>query len=150
MRTSKIGRVLLKEELPIARMLLRIALSASLLSAVADRFGLWGAPGQPTVAWGSFSKFLTYTAVLNPWCPVSLIPILGWFVSIAETLLGIGLLVGFRLRLVAQLTSVMTMLFALAMTFNLGVHAPLNYSVFVCSAATFLLSAVAEIDSEQT
>jgi hypothetical protein len=30
--------------------------------------------------------------------------------------------------------------FAAAMTFVLGVHAPLNYSVFVFSAASFLLA----------
>ena len=30
---------------------LRIALGISFLSAVADRFGLWGAYGQPNVAW---------------------------------------------------------------------------------------------------
>jgi thiosulfate dehydrogenase (quinone) large subunit len=30
---------------------LRIALAISFLSAVADRFGLWGAYGQPNVAW---------------------------------------------------------------------------------------------------
>jgi hypothetical protein len=40
---------------------LRIALGISFLSAVADRFGLWGAYGQPNVAWGDFSRFVAYT-----------------------------------------------------------------------------------------
>ena len=31
---------------------LRVALAAGFLSAVADRFGLWGMPGTPGVAWG--------------------------------------------------------------------------------------------------
>jgi hypothetical protein len=42
---------------------LRIALGISFLSAVADRFGLWGAYGQPNVAWGEFSRFVAYTLV---------------------------------------------------------------------------------------
>jgi hypothetical protein len=31
----------------IAPLLLRLALGVTLLSAVADRFGIWGPPGQP-------------------------------------------------------------------------------------------------------
>ena len=37
---------------------LRIALGISFLSAVADRFGLWGAYGQPNVAWEIFLVLL--------------------------------------------------------------------------------------------
>ena len=33
---------------------LRCALGLGFLSAVADRFGLWGAFGQPNVEWGNF------------------------------------------------------------------------------------------------
>jgi len=40
---------------------LRFALGLSFLSAVADRFGLWGQFGQPNVAWGTFSRFVEYT-----------------------------------------------------------------------------------------
>jgi hypothetical protein len=35
----------------IAPLLLRLALGVTLLSAVADRFGIWGPPGAATVAW---------------------------------------------------------------------------------------------------
>ena len=48
-----------------ARWFLRIALAAGFLSAVADRFGLWGPPGTPGVAWGNWSEFLDYVAALN-------------------------------------------------------------------------------------
>ena len=44
---------------------LRLALGLSFLSAVADRFGLWGAFGQPNVSWGSFARFIAYTGKLN-------------------------------------------------------------------------------------
>ena len=47
---------------------LRYALGLGFLSAVADRFGLWGAFGQPNVEWGNFSRFLEYTHTLNWYC----------------------------------------------------------------------------------
>ena len=47
---------------------LRCALGLGFLSAVADRFGLWGAFGQPNVEWGNFSRFLEYTHSLNLVC----------------------------------------------------------------------------------
>ncbi|MGA3106940.1 MAG: hypothetical protein ABSD53_20850 [Terriglobales bacterium] len=82
----------------VAEVLLRLGLSSGLLSAVADRFGLWGHRGTPQVAWGTFRNFLAYTKTLNPWCPPSLVPVLGWSATSAELVLGIALLVGFRLR----------------------------------------------------
>jgi hypothetical protein len=43
-----------------ATVLLRIGIGVAFLSAVADRFGLVGAFGQPNVDWGNFSRFLEY------------------------------------------------------------------------------------------
>ena len=132
----------LPKDLRYATLLLRIAIGVGLLSAVADRFGLWGAPGQPSVAWGTFGRFLAYAAVLNPWCPTVLLPTLGWLVTITELGLGIAALANFRLRLTALLTALLTTTFAIAMTWTLGVHAHLNYSVFTFSAGSYLMSAV--------
>jgi hypothetical protein len=42
---------------------LRLALGFSFLSAVADRFGLWGAYGQPHVAWGDFARFVATESI---------------------------------------------------------------------------------------
>jgi len=36
----------------------RLALGVSFLSAVADRFGLWGVYGQPNVSWGNYARFV--------------------------------------------------------------------------------------------
>lgn len=44
---------------------LRIALAFSFLSAVADRFGLWGPLGTPNVAWGDLKAYHDYTAQLE-------------------------------------------------------------------------------------
>ena len=43
--------------LRVASWAVRVALAATFLSAVADRFGLWGPPGTPGVAWGSIEQY---------------------------------------------------------------------------------------------
>lgn len=123
----------------LAAAFLRLAMGVGLLSAVADRLGIWGPPGTASVSWGNFHNFLLYTAKLNPWCPAACLPSLGVGVTVAEAGLGILLMLGFATRLSAVLTGIMTLAFGLAMTLVLGVHAPLNYSVFTFSAASFLL-----------
>jgi uncharacterized membrane protein YphA (DoxX/SURF4 family) len=121
---------------------LRLALGIGFLSAVADRFGLWGAPGAKGVAWGSFDNFLTYTATLNPFLPSSLVPAVSWIATFAELILGLLLVLGFRIRETAALSGVMLLLFAIGMITGVGIKAPLDYSVFAASAGAFLLAAV--------
>lgn len=119
---------------------LRLALGIGFLSAVADRFGLWGPPGKALVSWGNFHNFLHYTAVLNPWLPASWIPSVGWVATICEVAFGIALILGLRTKLAALASGVLTLIFALSMTFAVGIKSPLSYSVFVCSAGSFLLA----------
>jgi len=119
---------------------LRVALGISFLSAVADRFGLWGSLGQPNVSWGDFSHFDAYTGKLNWFMPSAAIPALAWAVTCLETLLGVALVLGVFTRVAAFLSGWLLLLFALVMTFALGVKAPLNFSVFSASAAAFLLA----------
>ncbi len=64
--------------------LLRIALAMAFLSAVADRFGLWGPPGSPGVGWGDLTGFNAYVAKLNWFVPAGLIPVVGWASTAAE------------------------------------------------------------------
>lgn len=119
---------------------LRLALSASFLSAVADRFGWWGRPGEAHVGWGDFTHFIAYTARLTAILPISFVPTLAWMATILEILLGLALLFGIATRTAALLSGALLLLFAMAMTFGLGVKAPLDYSVFSASAGAFLLS----------
>ncbi|MGH9762325.1 MAG: hypothetical protein ACREDR_24355 [Blastocatellia bacterium] len=49
----------------IVRLFARFALGASFLSAVADRFGLWGPYGAKNVSWGNFAHFAEYTGAVN-------------------------------------------------------------------------------------
>jgi hypothetical protein len=46
------------DRLAFSSVFLRFALGFSFLSAVADRFGLWGSFGDPHVAWGTFARFV--------------------------------------------------------------------------------------------
>ena len=124
----------------LAATFLRLAMGFGLISAVADRLGFWGPPGAAMVSWGNFHNFLGYTARLNPWCPTACLPLLGVVVTIAEAGLGILLMLGISSRVTSLLTGMMTLAFAVAMTLVLGVHAPLIYSVFTFSAASFLLA----------
>jgi uncharacterized membrane protein YphA (DoxX/SURF4 family) len=118
----------------------RIALSAGFLSAVADRFGLWGAPAASGVAWGDFASFTEYAARINPWAPASLMPAIAWTATLAEIALAVLLLVGYRTRWAGFGSGVLLLLFALGMTAGTGVKSALDASVFAASAAGFLLS----------
>jgi uncharacterized membrane protein YphA (DoxX/SURF4 family) len=120
----------------------RLAVGASFLSAVADRFGLWGAYGQPHVGWGNFSRFTAYTGTLLWFLPPLLYPLLAWTATAAEIVLGLALIIGLFTRVVAFLSGILLLVFALAMTFSLGIKAPLDFSVFSAAACAFLLIAV--------
>ena len=120
--------------------LLRSGLGLGFLSAVADRFGLWGAFGQPNVEWGNFSRFLEYTHTLNCYLPAGMIPPLGVISTGAEILLGLLLLVGWHTRAAALLSGLLLLTFGVAMTLALGVKAPLNFAVFTGIGGALLLA----------
>lgn len=114
----------------------RIALGAAFLSAVADRFGLWGKYG----GWGNFANFTKYTAEVNSFMPAFSIPFLAWAATVAETSLGIGLIVGLWPRWMALGTALLLAMFGTAMAISFGVKSPLDYSVFSASAGALLLA----------
>ena len=122
---------------------LRLALGISFLSAVADRFGFWGAYGHPNVAWGNYARFVDYTAKLNWFLPAAIIPTLAGISTAAETLFGVLLVLGWKTRITALLSGVLLTLFALTMTVALGVKAPLDFSVFSAAGGALLLGVYA-------
>jgi len=117
----------------------RLALEISFLSAVADRFCLWGVYGQPNVAWGNYARFVAYTAKLNWFLPAAMIPSLAIIATAAEILFGLLLVLGWKTRTTALLSGVLLTTFALTMTIALGVKAPLNLSVFSAAGGALLL-----------
>ena len=119
---------------------LRLGLGISFLSAVADRFGLWGLYGEPNVAWGNYARFVAYTAKLNWFLPAATIPALAIISSAAEIVFGLLLVLGWKTRTIALLSGVLLTTFALAMTMALGVKAPLDLSVFSAAGGALLLA----------
>jgi putative oxidoreductase len=122
-----------------AVLLLRVALAAAFLSAVADRLGLWGPAGTGGVEWGDLAHFNAYVAKLNWFLPASIIPWVGWAATLAESLLAVGLLVGWQLRWIALASAMLLLSFAITMFIGLSPKAPLDYSVFTSASAAFLL-----------
>lgn len=127
-------------ETKIIEWFLRVALSAGLLSAVADRFGFWT---KELSAWGNWESFLAYTQKLNPFVPHSFIPFVGGVATFLEFGFGLILLTTFKTPLFAKATGFLFLLFGLSMTFSLNIKAPLDYSVFCASAGAFALSIIA-------
>jgi len=119
---------------------LRLGLAAGFLAAATDRLGLWGPFGAANVAWGDWARFVAYTARLNPELPAPLIPALAVFVTAAEILIGVLLLVGWRTRIVAASAGLLLLLFALGMVIGTGIKSALNASVFAASGGAFLLA----------
>jgi uncharacterized membrane protein YphA (DoxX/SURF4 family) len=124
----------------IARLFARWALGASFLSSVSDRFGLWGPYGAKNVAWGNFARFVEYTRSVTALFPSSLTESLAWASTIGETLFGVLLIVGFKIRVISVLSGLLLLLFAIGMVTGLGVKTPFDYSVFSAAGAVFLLA----------
>ena len=124
----------------IVRLFARFALGTAFLSAVADRFGLWGPPGAKNVSWGTFDHFVEYTGGVMSLFPSSLTVTFAWAATVAETVFGILLIVGFRIRMASVLSGFLLLSFAISMVTSLGTKQPLDYSVFSAAAAAFLLA----------
>jgi len=120
----------------IIKLFLRTAISFGFLSAVADRFGLWE---EKHSVWGNWGNFLNYTKLINPWFPDSTIEIVGGLATGVEILFAIALLVGFKTELFAKLSGLLLLLFALSMTFSIGIKGAFDYSVFSASGGAFAL-----------
>lgn len=133
-QTVRFRHILTAERLGI--IYARVALGAAFLSAVADRFGLWGKHG----GWGNFANFEKYTAQVNSFMPAPMIPFLAWVATMAELAFGIALILGIWTRWVARGSAVLLLLFGAAMAISFGIKSPLDYSVFSASAGAFLLS----------
>src|SRR4051812_36533971 len=124
----------------IVRLFARFAIGASFLSAVADRFGLWGPHGAKHVSWGDFAHFVEYTGAVTSLFPSSLTVSFARAATVAETLFGILLIAGFKTRLASVLSGLLLLSFAMGMATGLGIKARCDYSVFSAAAATSLLA----------
>ena len=120
---------------------MRISVASAFLSAVADRFGIWS---KEISVWGNWDSFMEYTQFINPWFPTSIISTIGSIVTAVEIILAVFLIVGFKTELAAKLSGYLLLIFALSMTFSIGIKGALDYSVFTASAGAFALSLLKE------
>lgn len=118
------------------QLFLRIAISVTMLSAVADRFGCWG----ENSTWGSWESFEKYTRRLTFFLPEFLSKFSAYTATFLEILFPLMLIFGFKTKIAAYGTGFLLLIFALSMTIALGAKAPLDYSVWVGSAGAFLLA----------
>ncbi|MER0244389.1 hypothetical protein AAHZ94_20775 [Streptomyces sp. HSW2009] len=124
----------------VATVVARLALAAGFLSAVADRFGLWGEAGTNAVAWGDYDAYLAYVHDLAPYLSGGLVDVAGGAATAVELVLGGTLLLGVWVRLSAWASAAVLCGFALSMFFFADFEAPLNSSVFSAAAAALLLA----------
>ncbi|MDF2832537.1 DoxX family protein [Chryseobacterium indoltheticum] len=118
------------------QLFLRLAISVTMLSAVADRFGLWG----DNSAWGNWENFEKYTQQLTFFLPEMVSTFSAYAATFLEILFPLMLILGFKTKIAAYGTGFLLLVFALSMSIALGIKAPLDYSVWIGSAAAFLLA----------
>jgi putative oxidoreductase len=126
----------MKKYQDIAALLLRIALAAGFLSAASSRLGLWG---KHSSGW---KNFIVYTGEVNAFLPAKIVPALAIISTILEITIGVCLFIGFKTRWAAFAASMLTLLFALAMSVSFGIKEPLDYSVFTVCTSAFLLASM--------
>lgn len=127
-----------------SQLFLRVAISASYLSAVADRFGLWGLLDNASVSWGNWQNFVAYSNSLNAFLSPQLGEIAAIIATALEIIIPVMLLIGYQTKLAALCSAALLTAFGLTMTISLGIKPPLDYSVFTGIGASLLLAAVAK------
>lgn len=118
------------------QLFLRLAIALTMLSAVADRFGFWG----DNSSWGNWENFEKYTKQLTFFLPEVLSIFSAYTATFLEIIFPLMLIFGFKTKIAAYGTGFLLLIFALSMTIALGVKAPLDYSVWLGSAAALLLA----------
>jgi uncharacterized membrane protein YphA (DoxX/SURF4 family) len=136
--------MIMKSNFNTAQTLLRFALGAGFILPVLDRIGFLGAPGSPNVSWGNWANFVTYANSLMPYLSPEITSFFGLVATIGEAVFGIWLIVGYKIRLAAYGSFVLTLIFALSMLLFVGYRSPFDYSVFVVSFSSLLLASLAD------
>jgi uncharacterized membrane protein YphA (DoxX/SURF4 family) len=114
--------------LRLASWSVRIALVLTFIWMVKERLGLWGTTGTE--------------AGLASLVPSTILPIGRWIAVCLELLLVLALLVGWRIRWAALVSTVVLLLHGLALCASLSPAAPVTYLSLTAASAAFLLFAV--------
>jgi uncharacterized membrane protein YphA (DoxX/SURF4 family) len=96
--------------------------------------------GAKNVSWGNLAHFVEYTGTVTSLFFSSLTVSFAWAATVAETLFGILLIAGFKIRMASVLSGLLLLSFAIGMVTGLGIKTRLDYSVFSTACAAFLLA----------
>lgn len=132
----------MEDSFKIPQLLLRYALGITFLTPVADRLGILGAPGTGNIEWGNWNNFIDYTSTLMPVFDRPMVNVMGGIATVAELLVGICLIIGFKTKYAAIGASLITFTFIVFMTLSVGIQKPVNYGVFTAAAAGLVLSRI--------
>lgn len=132
----------MKNKYAIPQLFLRLALGLGFLLPVMDRLGWLGTAGENGNAWGNWHTFVSYTHTLVPFVKLSIANIMAIIATAAEIIIGICLIIGYKTRIAAVGSFLLSLIFAICMFIFLMPRAPFNYSVFVVSAASLLLASI--------
>jgi drug/metabolite transporter (DMT)-like permease/uncharacterized membrane protein YphA (DoxX/SURF4 family) len=132
----------MKNAFKIPQLLLRLALGIGFLVTVSDRLGFLGPYGTRNIEWGNWDSFINYTGTLMPFLDKPAVNVMGGIATLAEAVIGILLILGFKTRIVAIGSCLLTLVFAFAMSIFLGIKAPINFAVFPVCTASLLLATI--------
>ena len=117
----------------------KVSLAISYLSAVFDRFGFWGHLGETGVSWGSMTNFFKHVSTLCPWAPESMIPVIGWVITVLEAIIAFCYIINLKNKIINTANIFILILFILSMSLFQSVKMMINFSVMVCCASALLI-----------
>lgn len=117
-----------------------VLLGASFGLAVADRFGVLGAPGESGVAWGDWDAFVAYTGQLMPFAPGWMVEISAAGATAAEIVLCVWLISGFLRRWAGLAAAALITVFLLSMLATVGLAAVVANIVVVQLGGALLVA----------
>ncbi|MFP3590638.1 DoxX family protein [Chryseobacterium sp. SIMBA_038] len=136
----------MKNSFKIPQLLLRFALGITFLTPVSDRLGILGPMGERNIEWGNWENFIDYTTTLMPFMDRPMVNVMGGIATVAELIIGVLLIIGYKTKYAAISSCVLTLIFILSMTVFKGIKAPINYAVFVTCTSSFLLSRISSYE----
>jgi uncharacterized membrane protein YphA (DoxX/SURF4 family) len=89
---------------------------------------------------GKLGKLRKVHSAINVFLPATLSTFSAYTATFLEILFPLMLILGFKTKIAAYGTGFLLLVFVLSMSIALGIKAPLDYSVWVGSAAAFLLA----------
>ena len=113
----------------VAGRVVAVLLAVAFAGAVADRFGLWGAPGAAGVSWGSWPAFVEYTQTLLHGVPLPVATVAAAVATAAELALAVALLTGWQHRWTGKVAAGLLTIYLVTMGLSVGWAEVARYAV---------------------